>query len=68
MTAVHRATNTMLRSWESLRRGAGGGKQGQEKFKLAEFKNEHAMTIAGSRQYATVVQHWEDHEWTQALS
>ena len=33
-------------------------KQGQEKFKLAEFKEERIMTIAGSRQYATVVRHW----------
>ena len=34
-------------------------KQGQEKFKITEIRNEHAVTIAGSRQYATVVRHWK---------
>jgi hypothetical protein len=32
--------------------------QGQEKFKTTEIKNEHAVTIAGSREYATVVRHY----------
>ena len=32
-------------------------KQGQEKFKITEIKDEHVMTIAGRRQYATVVRH-----------
>ena len=43
-------------------------KQGQEKFKMTEIKNEHAVTIAGSRQYATVVRHWKTTTGPNAMS
>ena len=43
-------------------------KQGQEKFKITEIRNEHAVTIAGSRQYATVVRHWKTTTGPNAMS
>ena len=43
-------------------------KQGQEKFKIIELRNEHAVTIAGSRQYATVVRHWKTATGPNAMS
>ena len=43
-------------------------KQGQEKFKITEIRNEHAVTIAGSRQYATVVRHWKTATGPNAMS
>ena len=43
-------------------------KQGQEKFKITEIKHEHVMTIAGSRQYAKVVQHWKTTTGPNAMS
>ena len=43
-------------------------KQGQEKFKITEIKDEHVMTIAGRRQYATVVRHWKTATGPNAMS